>query len=70
MKTRRALLRAFVTWLLIWPLVMVGFLVLKAVAPTLPMPMQTLVLTALLVPTISFGLAPLVSRFIPDRDAC
>ncbi|PRY95659.1 hypothetical protein BCF33_1281 [Hasllibacter halocynthiae] len=62
MSARVALLRTFVVWVIVWPLVTLGLFVLQTAWPDLPMPARTLVLTALLVPAISLIIAPQVAR--------
>lgn len=63
----RPALRIFLVWLAVWPLVMVGLAVLRAIGPEWPMPLRTLVLTGVLVPLISLGIAPLVAWLL-DRS--
>ncbi len=55
---------AFGVWLCVYPLV-TGFLVaLRATGWHLRLPLQTLLATAVLVPTRMFGLAPLVRKLV------
>ena len=57
MKT--TLLRLFILWLSIYVLVLTGLLILRSLAPGLPLALSTLVLTLILVPIISFAVVPM-----------
>ncbi|KRS14723.1 hypothetical protein XM53_03235 [Roseovarius atlanticus] len=58
----RRVLRIFLVWLVVWPLVMAGLAALRMVAPDWPMTLRTLVLTGVLVPAISLAITPAVTR--------
>ena len=64
MTIRTRLLRTLAVWAVVWPLVTMLLFALQVGLPNLPMPARTLVLTALLVPTISLAIAPWVSKRI------
>lgn len=57
--TRSVLIvRTLLVWLWVWPLVTGALMGFRNLAVAVPMPLQTLALTALLVPLISLVLAP------------
>ena len=58
-----AALRTVLVWLWVWPLVTGVLLGFRHSGVLVPMPLQTLMLTALLVPLISIVLAPAMHRF-------
>lgn len=58
----RRVLFAFGVWLCVYPLVTGLMLTPRATRSGLPLPAQTMVVTALLVPTMMFGLVPLIRR--------
>ncbi len=60
----RRVLRIFLVWLVVWPLVMTGLVILRTIGPHWPMAVRTLVLTGVLVPLISLGITPLVAWLI------
>lgn len=64
----RTLVRIGLTWLFVWPLVIVGLLAIRDIAPGLDLVWQTLVLTAFLVPLISLVIAPSAKRI--SRKFC
>lgn len=57
---------AFLTWIAIWPLITGLLLVGEPLLAALPLPLRTLVLTAILVPLMSFVVMP---RLIAWADA-
>lgn len=62
MTLRIVMLRTVLVWLVVWPLV-TGMLVLLAlITNDLALGVQTLILTAILVPLISLPLAPAMQR--------
>lgn len=62
MTVRVILLRTVFVWLIAWPLVTAMLVLLRQFADGLALGMQTLVMTALLVPLISLLLAPAMHR--------
>lgn len=59
-------------WLVVWPLVIAGLALLRAVAPDWPLALRTFVLTGVLVPVISLGITPLVAWLMnrPHLQKC
>lgn len=58
----RALIpRLMVSWLTIWPIVSVLLMMLRRMAPDLPLLVQTLILSGLLVPISLLVIAPCVN---------
>lgn len=53
---------AFGVWLCVYPLVTALLIALRATGLNLPLPLQTLLATAVLVPIMMFGLVPLVQK--------
>lgn len=53
---------AFGVWPCVYPLVTGLLLALRTTDSQLPLPLQTLLVTALLVPTMMFGLVPMVRK--------
>ena len=51
-------------WLVVWPLVMAGLVVLRAVAPDWLLAVRILVLKGVLVPINSLGITPLVAWLV------
>ncbi|MBY5989365.1 hypothetical protein [Roseovarius atlanticus] len=60
----RRVLRIFLVWLVVWPLVMAGLVILRTIGPDWPMALRTLVLTGVLVPLIALGITPVVAWLI------
>lgn len=58
---------AFGVWLCVYPLVTALLVGLRATGMPLPLPLQTLLATAVLVPTMIFGLVPLVRKLTGAR---
>ncbi|BES69361.1 hypothetical protein RE428_03790 [Marinobacter nanhaiticus D15-8W] len=58
------LIRLFLVWLVVWPLVILGLMSLEALLPDLPFVLQTMVLTAVLVPTIAIVVSPLAGYLV------
>ena len=54
--------RAVVVWLAIYPSVLVALIVLNPLIDELPLPLQTLVVTAVVVPLAVYVLIPLLDR--------
>lgn len=61
-------LRLFLVWLAVWPLVMSGLVCLEHLASSWPFALRTLVLTALMVPMITFVVTPLARRVMSRLD--
>lgn len=59
---RLNLLRTVLVWTVVWPLVTAMLVILARVADDLSLGVQTLILTAILVPLISLVLAPAMQR--------
>ncbi|MEM8794494.1 MAG: hypothetical protein AAGE61_02915 [Pseudomonadota bacterium] len=53
---------AFVTWIAIWPSITVLLYILQETLSSLPVAVQTLILTAILVPWMSFVAMPLLMK--------
>ncbi|MEE4208256.1 MAG: hypothetical protein V2I43_03185 [Parvularcula sp.] len=64
MTMRTLILRTLAVWAFVWPLVTGLLLLLQAALPDLPTAARTFLLTAMLVPTISLAIGPLVARLI------
>jgi len=62
MNTRIIALRTILVWLVVWPLVTGLLVLIGLMAEDLSLVMQTLILTAILVPLISLLLAPAMQR--------
>ena len=62
MTHRIAVLRTMLVWLVVWPLVTGMLMLIGLVASDLGLGLQTLILTAILVPLISLLLAPAMQR--------
>jgi len=62
MTVRIILFRTVLVWLIVWPLVTVMLVLLRQFTDGLALWVQTLVMTALLVPLISLLLAPAMQR--------
>lgn len=58
---------AFGVWLCVYPLVTGLLLAIRSTGLQLPLPLQTMVVTAALVPTMMFGLVPLVRKLVGPR---
>ncbi|WP_299397012.1 hypothetical protein [Pelagibius sp.] len=58
---------AFLTWAAIWPLITGLLLVGDPLLAALPLPLRTLVLTAILVPLMSFVVMPRLTRWANTR---
>lgn len=56
----------FGVWLCVYPLVTSLLMVLRATGLNLPLPLQTMLVTAVLVPIMIFGLVPLVRKLIGE----
>jgi antibiotic biosynthesis monooxygenase (ABM) superfamily enzyme len=54
-------------WLCVYPLVTGLLMALRATGLHLPLPLQTLLVTAVLVPTMIFGLVPLVRKLTQEN---
>ena len=54
---------ALLTWIAIWPLITGLLLIGDPLLATLPLPIRTLVLTAILVPLMSFVVMPRLTRW-------
>ncbi|GAA1980731.1 hypothetical protein [Kitasatospora viridis] len=54
--------RALVTWLAVYPTITVASILLAPYTAHLPVYLRTLLLTALVVPVVAYGLVPLFSR--------
>lgn len=54
---------ALLTWVAIWPLITALLLIGDPVLAALPLPLRTLVLTAILVPLMSFVVMPRLTRW-------
>ena len=55
--------RALLTWIAIWPLITALLLLGEPYLAGLPLPLRTLVLTAILVPLMSFVVMPRLTRW-------
>lgn len=53
---------AFGAWLCVYPLVTALLVAIRATRWSLPLPLQTMLATTVLVPTMIFGVVPLVRR--------
>jgi antibiotic biosynthesis monooxygenase (ABM) superfamily enzyme len=62
MTLRIIILRIVLVWLIVWPLVTLMLMLFKLIADDLPLGLQTLVMTGILVPLISLLLAPAMHR--------
>ncbi len=62
MTNRITALRTILVWLLVWPLVTGMLILLGLIAGDLSLAVQTLILSAILVPLISLLLAPAMHR--------
>ena len=62
MTLRIIILRTVLVWLVVWPLVTGMLVLLGFIANDLALGIQTLILTAILVPLISLLLAPVMQR--------
>ena len=62
MTVRIVMLRTVLVWLVVWPLVTGMLILLGFIASDLTLGLQTLILTAILVPLISLLLAPTMHR--------
>lgn len=60
---RIVIVRTVLVWLIVWPLVTGMLILLNLLTSDLTLPLQTLVLTAILIPLISLWLAPKMQRF-------
>lgn len=60
---RPGLRRALLTWIAIWPLITALLLFGDPYLAGLPLPIRTLVLTAILVPLMSFVVMPRLTRW-------
>ena len=58
----------FLVWLAVWPLVMIGLTLVERFALHWPLPLRTLLLTAVLVPLISFVITPVTTHAIAKWD--
>ncbi|MEV1006466.1 hypothetical protein [Streptomyces sp. NPDC049881] len=54
--------RALITWLAVYPTITVALGLLGSVLGGLPLPLETLVLTAIVVPTAVYGLVPVLMK--------
>ncbi|MEU4117937.1 hypothetical protein AB0F71_26030 [Kitasatospora sp. NPDC028055] len=54
--------RALLTWLAVYPTITTAFLVLGPHLGSLPVPLRTLVMTALVVPVVVYALMPLLLK--------
>ncbi|MFC4606539.1 hypothetical protein [Streptomyces maoxianensis] len=54
--------RALLTWAAVYPTITVAMVVMRSWIAGLPLPVQTLVLTAVVVPVAAYGLLPLLMR--------
>ncbi|MFE3506148.1 hypothetical protein [Kitasatospora sp. NPDC059160] len=54
--------RAVLTWLAVYPTITTAFLVLGPHLGSLPVPLRTLVMTALVVPVVVYALMPLLLK--------
>ncbi|MFD7455318.1 hypothetical protein [Kitasatospora sp. NPDC059827] len=54
--------RAVLTWLAVYPTITAAFLVLGPHLGSLPVPLRTLVMTALVVPVVVYALMPLLLK--------
>jgi antibiotic biosynthesis monooxygenase (ABM) superfamily enzyme len=57
-------LRALATWLAVYPLITVVLALTRPLLGDAPLPVQTLVLTVVVVPVAVYGAAPLVLRLL------
>lgn len=57
----------FGVWLCVYPLVTGLLFAIQATGLKPPLPLQTLLVTAVLVPTMVFGLVPLVRKAVDDN---
>ena len=58
---------ALLTWIAIWPLITGLLLIGDPLLAALPLPIRTLVLTAILVPLMSFVVMPRLTRWANAR---
>lgn len=54
--------RALITWLAVYPTITVALGLLGPATAHLPLPLRTLILTAVVVPTAAYGLIPLLIK--------
>ncbi|MFJ9696343.1 hypothetical protein [Kitasatospora sp. NPDC101183] len=54
--------RALITWLAVYPAITTAFALLGPHLARLPLPLRTLVMTALVVPVVVYGLMPLLLK--------
>ncbi|MFJ9843712.1 hypothetical protein ACIRYZ_25300 [Kitasatospora sp. NPDC101155] len=54
--------RALLTWLAVYPTITAAFVLLGPYLGHLPLPLRTLVMTALVVPVVSYALMPLLLK--------
>ncbi len=54
--------RALLTWLAVYPTITLVMVALRPLVSPLPLAVQTLVLTAIVVPVAAYGLLPLLTR--------
>jgi antibiotic biosynthesis monooxygenase (ABM) superfamily enzyme len=57
-------LRVFATWLAVYPLITVVLALARPVVSDAPLPVQTLVLTAVVVPTAVYVAVPTLLKFL------
>jgi antibiotic biosynthesis monooxygenase (ABM) superfamily enzyme len=62
--------RAFATWLAVYPLITVVLVLSEPLLGNAPLPVQTLVLTAIVVPTAVYVAVPLVLRGLTREPRC
>ncbi|MGW5847847.1 hypothetical protein ACWFQ8_07735 [Streptomyces sp. NPDC055254] len=55
-------MRAFMTWAAVYPTITVVMILMRPLLGGLPLPVQTLVLTAIVVPVAAYWLLPLLMR--------
>lgn len=58
---------AILTWLAIWPSITLLLLAGEPLLGTLPLPLRTFVLTAILVPFMSFVAMPRLTRWVDNN---
>ncbi|MGW3827211.1 hypothetical protein ACWEAF_34170 [Streptomyces sp. NPDC005071] len=59
--------RAVITWLSVYPLITVVLTVLGPYVVTLPLPVETLILTAIIVPASVYVVVPALGRLLPPQ---
>lgn len=64
---RNAWIRLLGTWAVVYPMVTGSLYLFRWLGLTLPMPVQTLILTGLLVPLIGLVLAPALGKRFPSK---